>query len=353
MESAIAPHLTCPRSRERRIEDDYVPPYPAWVARAGPALSQVVMAYFGVQWRGDDKADLARQAFSTVTRSLERPDGPGHVDRAHHIDEAGYDNLIAIAYWPDVDAFSRWKDNAEVAGWWDSAERLAEGVGYFREVALPHVDRFETLLSKADRLEGVGAIMGDRSEHDIQEHGYWGSMRDRLPLSQTDAMKAAGDLKADSAGPALGHRIKVAGHANIALIRSGQEWIDTAGRERELYEKQMEPVLREGMDYLRDHGRDIGCYFNRYMRHVDAQGGAVEKSFGMSYWRSLSHMERWAEAHPTHVDIFGTFMRMVQELEFQLDLRLYHEVSVLAPDQQDYEYINCHPATGMLGALSA
>lgn len=28
MESAIDGHLKCPRTRHRRVEDDYVPPYP-------------------------------------------------------------------------------------------------------------------------------------------------------------------------------------------------------------------------------------------------------------------------------------------------------------------------------------
>ena len=115
----------------------------------------------------------------------------------------------------------------------------------------------------------------------------------------------------------------------------------------------MEPVLREGMDFLRDDGRAIGCYSNRYMQHIDATGGRTEKSFGVSLWRSLADMERWSESHPTHVAIFGTFMRIVQELQFQLKLRVYHEVSVLKPDEQDYEYINCHPRTGLLAALAA
>ncbi len=57
-------------------------------------------------------------------------------------------------------------------------------------------------------------------------------------------------------------------------------------------------------------------------------------------------MERWAESHPTHVAIFGSFMRLCQELNFELQLRVYHEVSVLKMDEQSYEYINCHPRTG-------
>jgi aldoxime dehydratase len=52
------------------------------------------------------------------------------------------------------------------------------------------------------------------------------------------------------------------------------------------------------------------------------------------------------------VAIFGGFMRYVQALNFQLQLRVYHEVSVLKTDEQRYEYINCHPRTGLLNGLA-
>lgn len=68
----------------------------------------------------------------------------------------------------------------------------------------------------------------------------------------------------------------------------------------------------------------------------------------MSYFRSLAELERWAESHSTHIAIFGTFMRIVEQLNFQLKLRLYHEVTVAAADEQFFEYINCHDQTGML-----
>jgi len=54
MESAIDAHLRCPRTRHRRVEDDYVPPYPVWSARAPVSVKQVVMGYFGVQSRGPE-----------------------------------------------------------------------------------------------------------------------------------------------------------------------------------------------------------------------------------------------------------------------------------------------------------
>jgi aldoxime dehydratase len=352
MESAIAPHLRCPRTRDRRVETDYTPPYPAWVARAAPSMQQVVMGYFGVQSRGREQQGRACAALRRITQGFETADGPGHHDLAHYVDAAGYDNMIAIAYWSDAERFARWHSDAQNETWWRDDERLNEGLGYFREIASPRVEHYESLFSTPDRLEGIGVVMGGISEDIIQEHAYWGSARERIALAQTDALSPSGSLAAD-ATPGLGRRVRVAGHHNVTLIRSGQEWSETEGRERELYLKEMEPVLREGMDFLRDAGTTIGCYVNRYMRHIDASGEPKQKTFGLSYWHALADMERWAEAHPTHLAIFGTFMRIVQEMNFQLKLRLYHEVSVLKANEQDYEYINCHANTGLMNGLRA
>jgi aldoxime dehydratase len=353
MDSAIASHLRCPRTLDRRVPEDFEPPYPCWTARAKTGVKQVVMGYFGVQSKGAEMQARACAALVAITRQFAGPDAPSHVDTAHYVDEVGYDNMIAIAYWTDPAAFERWKATPAVDAWWNAPERLAEGLGYFREIASPRMEHFETMFNTPDRLEGVGVAMGTISDDVIREHSYWGSARERIPLSQTDRMAPVGELAVVSGRPAPGQRVKVRGHENVAVIRSGEDWSDTEGSERTLYLDEMEPVLRQGMDFLRDHGRSIGCYFNRFMLHVGADGKSIEKTFGLSFWRSLADLERWAESHPTHVAIFGTFMRIVQELNFQLKLRVYHEVSVLKPDEQDYEYINCHPKTGILNGLPA
>jgi aldoxime dehydratase len=274
---------------------------------------------------------------------------PGHHDIAMFVDKAGYTNMIVIAYWIDPKNFAQWQEQPQVKNWWASEDRLNEELGYFREVLKPRATHFETAFSTPDRMEGVGVVMGEISGEDIQEHGYWGSMRDRIPLSQYDAMNPGGKL---TATPAHGKRVTVSGPENLAVIRSGQDWTETVGKERDLYLKDMEPALHAGMDFLHRQGLDIGCYTNRYMQHIDAQGQKQEKTFGVSYWHALADLEEWSKSHPTHLAIFGTFMRIVQELEGQLKLRLYHEVSVLKSEDQSYEYINCHPGTGILNGLS-
>lgn len=342
-ESAIDTHLTCPRSLSRRVADDYQPPFPMFVARAGQDLTQVVMAYLGVQSRADDR-DEALKVLRHLVGTFDGEDGPGEHDVTHHTDAQGYDNWIAVGYWRDPATYDRWASRTEA--WWASDDRLASSVGVFREIVRPRADQFETLYAFTDDFPGVGAVMDDVSG-EIIEHGYWGSMRDRVPLSQTSRMSAAGDLVADGAGTG---RVVVRAHDNITLIRSGQDWVETGPEERELYLSEIEPVLREGMDFLRDNGAEVGCYSNRYVRYCDLDGNPIDKSYDIGHWRSMDLLERWSESHPTHLRIFTTFFKVVTGLE---KLRLYHEVSVFDAHDQHYEYVNCHPATGMLRDATA
>ncbi|HEY9063408.1 MAG TPA: phenylacetaldoxime dehydratase family protein [Burkholderiaceae bacterium] len=341
MESAIPKHLQCPRTRPRRVPDDYVPPYPARVARFKPGVARVVMAYFGVQYRdGEPMPAAAGRALDAVAGAFEGRDAPGHWDRARHVDEAGCANVVSIGYWDDPQRYDAWF--ADFGAAWAGPTHAHGGVGTYTEVLRPAAGRFETLFS-SDRPEGI-AIVADGLSGDVQEHAYWGGARDRLALSQTDAMAPRGAPRVVVDGL---HR-RVLPHDNLCLIRSGQDWSATEADERRMYLTDVEPVLRAGMDFLRDDGLAIGCYANRYMTVVDRAGRDTEKSFGMGWWRSLDALERWAESHPTHVAIFGAAMKYLGTLGPAAKLRLYHEVTVAAADEQFFEYHNCHPATGML-----
>src|SRR6516165_4775282 len=270
MESAIPLHLTTARSRHRRVPDDYRPPYPSFVARHKPAVVQVVMAYFGLQYRGEPPAEAASSLSAIATR-FAAPHGPSHWDRAQYVDQAGFSNVVSVAYWDDVATFDAWFGHAREA--WTGSD--ADGFGRYIEVLRPAMARYETLFSSPDRAEGV-AVLADGMSCEVQEHAYWGGMRDRIPLSQTDEMAPGGKpvLERD------GSRLRVIAHDNLCLIRSGQDWSDTDAAERKLYLEEVEPVLREGMEFLRDEGVPIGCYANRYMRVLRPEGTPTEKSYG-------------------------------------------------------------------------
>jgi len=215
-------------------------------------------------------------------------------------------------------------------------------------VLQPKIESFETLATSATRHEGVLRLCSHISG-EVQEHAYWGSARDRIPSAQTDPLAPSGKVEFEVSGPVTARRIRVRSHGNVCVIRSGQDWSDSAGRERELYLQKMEPVLRRGMDFLRDGDPAVtGCYSCRYADVLDASARPLDKRFGLAWFRSLHDLERWSESHPTHLAIFNTFMEMVQELNGQLTTQFYHEVSVLAASEQRLEYLNCHPSTGLL-----
>jgi aldoxime dehydratase len=344
MESAIPPHLQVARTRHRRVPDDYQPPYPAFVARHRATVERVVMAYFGLQYRGD--APPARAAaLAWLEAQFAGPNGPKHWDRAAYRDEAGYDNVVSVAYWDDQQTFAAWFPAARDG--WTGDQQEYSGLGTFLEVLSPSVNDYETLFSSLGRPEGV-AVVAESLSGDIMEHAYWGGMRDRIPLSQTSAMAPAGmpGIVRD------GERLRVKPHDNVCLIRSGQDWSDTDAAERKMYLDDVEPVLREGMDFLRDDGRSIGCFANRYMTVLDRDGQPTEKSYGMSWWKSLAALERWSESHPTHVRIFGAAMKYLSSLGPAAKLRLYHEVTVACAADQFFEYRRCHDRTGMLNAVT-
>lgn len=340
MESAIPLHLQCPRSRQRGVPDDYTPPYPSFVARHPPTVQRVVMAYFGVQSPARSAATDA--ALAELQQRFGADTGPRHWDRARYTDEAGHDNVICTAYWDEPARFDAWF--AAHGRDWTRAAR--GGLGSFTEVLRPDVRRYETLFSSPDRSEGIATLATQMSDV-VMEHAYWGGARDRIPASQTDAMEPSGDMRVERDGA----RIGITGNSALCLIRSGQDWSDTDGDERRMYRQDVEPVLREGMDFLRDRGLEVGCFANRYVTVEDAAGRPLEKSYGMSWWKSLAKLERWAESHPTHVAIFGAAMKYLSTLGPAAKLRLYHEVTVAQADEQFFEYLNCHPRTGMLRAL--
>lgn len=214
------------------------------------------------------------------------------------------------------------------------------------------MDRLETIFNTNETPEGT-AHMGESMSGQVQEHAYWGSMSDRLPVAQTDDLVGtkgtAGEFNGARSGGAKG-RVKVPGRKNLTVIRSGQDWLATSPEERKLYLETMHPVLTQGMDFLRDHGDEMGCFSCRFMDIVDPATRAADKdrTFGLAYFDDLASLESWCKEHPTHLRIFGGFHQYAKKLELNIGLRVFHEVLVLEPEQQLFEYVACHPGTGML-----
>jgi len=160
MKSAIPEHLRTARTRHRRVPDDYAPPYPSFVARHKPSVQRVVMAYFGLQTRGAP-SKAAEQATARIAACFESNGGPRHWDRARYIDEAGFTNIVTVAYWDDRAKFDDWFPAAREG--WTGEQRATDGYGTFIEALYPAVEGYETLFSSLGRPEGISVLADSMS----------------------------------------------------------------------------------------------------------------------------------------------------------------------------------------------
>jgi aldoxime dehydratase len=272
---------------------------------------------------------------------MRRPDGPGHLEISRYVDEAGFGTALIVGYWLSPETFDAWYAAHGAA--WTSGEA---SLGHFVEVVRPSVRRFETIYSSNRELQGIGALAA-RPSGPILEHGYWGGMRERLPDARESDLAASGTPERESRDGV----VEIVPHDGLCLIRSGQDFSSTEGAERAFYLEEVEPQLRAGMDFLRDDGRSVGCFANRYVSVLAEDGARREKTYAMSWWNDLADLEGWARSHRTHVRIFGAFTAHMKRFGDDARLRLYHEVAVVPREHQFFRYSRCHEGTGMLRAV--
>ncbi|KAI0147149.1 heme-containing dehydratase protein [Xylariaceae sp. FL1272] len=357
-EPAIPEHLHQERTVPARMPENHTPPFPSYMARYPESTKNLVMAVFGAQSsaRASDNhvSDPLSTLASFVSSELaDSSDRPHFHETAAFEDAKGYYNEMIVAYWSSTAAYNGWKLKTGFEDWWTKLDPEQETNGWFLEGFLPSMDRFETISSHNSGPEGA-IHLRENFSGPVREHLYWGSMRDRLPASQTDTLSGA---KADwvPAQPLAERptRVRVPGLPNLAVIRSGQNWADAGPQERDLYHHDLEPTLRKGMDYLRDNGHEVGCLSCRLVDITNPVTGKADRdrTFGLAYFDELASLEHWSKEHITHLNIFSGFYKYVESLQGVFGLRLYHEVLVLKPEQQFLEYVGCHSATGLLSAV--
>jgi hypothetical protein len=353
LDISIAEHLRKERTLPVNTPSaGFQPPYPSYSVRFPEKAAGLVMAVIGAQYKSEAQADgSAQQIISRFVASPGSEEKPTWDEWASVTDNKGYYNLSLLVYWSSNESYDSWAEKSGFRQWWASLDPSTEKHGWFLEVFFPTMDRFETLFNT--QTTEASAHMKEAWSGEVQQHGYWGSMRDRLPIAQTEEIPGqkatAADFRAPSATAASG-RLRIPGRKNLAIIRSGQDWSVTTPEERELYLAEMHPVLIKGMDFLRDQGSDVGCFSCRFMDVLDPTTFEKnrERTFGLAYFDDLASLESWCKEHPTHLAIFGGFMKYAKKLGMNVMLRVYHEVLVLEPEQQLFEYVGCHAGTGML-----
>lgn len=361
LESAIPPHLQVERTLSSKLPANYQPPFPAYTSRWPAHIKGLVFAIFGVQQQDAQSGSKSVERLISFVKDTQSEALPRHWELASYTDNQGYHTHTVMGYWETEEAFEQWSIETGFKVWWESLDPAEQMCGWFKEIFSPAIDHFETVFSSCAADEGA-SYMKDSMSGPISEHVYWGSMRDRMPASQVSELQ--GDTwpsdKMDSQVPAdtasrdtLNSRVKVRGRKNLTVIRSGQDWGDTLPKERKLYLETMHPVLVVGMDFLRDHGEEVGCISNRFMSVSKGENAqqSIDKTFGLGYFDDMASLEKWSKSHKTHLDIFGRFLQYAKELDNEISLKLFHEVLVLKPEQQVFEYVGCHAKTGMLAAL--
>ena len=326
------------------MPDHWVPPAPAWESVWPDTNDPLLTACFAVQGDSSDSIDAwAKTAFAGNN-------GPLAIERGLFEGAAGQKNFVYVTYFRASSYLLWWTDTAN-SGWWNDDARLQDRCGYWREVFVMPFDRFETLHS-TENPHGIG-VSAERMQGPILEHGYPGGMRDRIPLSDSDTLHNIESVKEalDHIMADEGRRIVVSPPKNMCSIRSGQNWSACTEEQKEFYLNEVHPVLLNGMRFLQDNPVETNCYALRFINVKDEDWGATEQSFGLGYATDVYAFENWAKSHPTHVAIFDSFMEMVNRFGADLKLQLWHEVTALPGEGCEFEYINCHPSTGLLSYI--
>ncbi|HIF11363.1 MAG TPA: phenylacetaldoxime dehydratase family protein [Sneathiellales bacterium] len=303
----------------------------------------VVFALFGVQSRDPNMAAPHVAALRDHLAS----GNTSFIERSHSVDASGYHNDIFMAYWLDIESYRAWAAQPEVAAWWAGLPQDPEQeLGFWREVLMPDKDRFQ-FGGAGDRKAGSGNFL---KLAPCDKFGYWGGYRDRLAASKHDDFAAARDvLDAPQVRDTIGRRLSVITPDNICFIREGQGWADCGAEERRIWNEKMEPVVTEWVGFLGDNPAESGCITIRDCHEQDVDHGTpVERRSQFAFLLSLGHIEHAARTQPTHLAVHRTFLEMFENKLFEPQMHVWVEVFILKSGELENEYVNCHPATGLL-----
>lgn len=272
--------------------EGHVPNVPAWSAVGLPERTAFSMIL--ARDRGD--TGTVEELKAELTGGTDAPD---HLERARIVNSDDQATAF-LGYWTDPESQTRWCQRSQAL----------QRPGVLQETAVIPAERWETLHSTPEITPGVRNLLAAEL---TDVHEYWGAARDRIPAS------ADSDLAPEPADPLPG---------NLCLIRSGQIWEHCGDRERSLYFTDVQPNLTAGIDFLADHP-ETGCISSRFLREQTIHGEDLESTSFVGWFRDLKSLEDWSRTHPTHLAIFNSFLAMVADMGFEIELRLWHEVAVV------------------------
>ncbi|MFG1361649.1 phenylacetaldoxime dehydratase family protein [Xanthobacter versatilis] len=338
-------HVEYPRIVPERRPPGHEPAAPRFSLRWEQPVGLVVCAYFGLQ--GQDLAWDEQKAFFDRLQTSFGTDGPVAHEIMRMHDETGAVNAILVAYWLDATAHARWERNSPFMAWFRDPARLEGTRGVWRETMHVPYDRHETIYSTPGYVIGLARTPG-ATRVPITTNGYFGAMRDRMPVSAIDTLESPlGAMPPRRAPDSHGRRLTAAFPLNLISIRSGQYWEGAGNEQTADYIDNLQPKLMRGMAHLSSHPEQTGTLTLRIMTNLDAEGRPRAETSVHGYFLSMAHLEEWSRSHETHLDIYRHAIAMNRLYKEKREVFTWHEVFALLPGAHA-EYANCHGGTGLL-----
>ncbi len=331
-----------------RKPPNFTPAVQRWSFQVPPGQSQFRMAVFGAE-APNESALNDHPLLSWVEQVLSRhPDGPTCYQHARSRTLHGTSTHLVSAYWVDEESFARWTRDASVEAWWQAPARLEGPFATWREILRIPRDRQESLFWR-DFPIGV-SVSREVALYPTPYCGYYGAMRDRLMAAAKDKLESplASPLQRCPGRKGPGEHWSVSPPNNLAIIRGGSSWGFMDEEQHANYEDQLRGPVSAGMDYLERNPLPSGCLSMRWQRSSDGRGNLEPDEYAHAYFLSLSHLEDWSENHASHAAIFSAAIRRYRHYGAANQLRTWHEVYVLPEGGHTFEYLNCHPDTGLL-----
>ena len=341
-------HVEYPRIVPARKPQGHQPAAPRYTLRWNDPVETMVSEYYGMQ-KADLDQDSQQQFFDRVRASFSHSDGPAAHEIMRFTDETGETNAVVVAYWLDATRYARWNISAEFPRWLASKDRLASGdTGYWREtIAVPY-DRHETIYSAPNYRIGF-ARTPNSSIESMTTNGYFGAARDRIPISAIDTLESPLRQTPPTrrSVESRGRRLRAVTPHNMTALRSGQYWVGAGPEQLGDYQDNLQPKLMRGMNFLLENKEETGTLALRVMVNLDEDGKERAETSVLAYFLSLDQLEDWSKSHVTHLDIYRHAIAMNRLYKEKREVVTWHEVFVM-PAATSFEYINCHPQTGVL-----
>jgi len=338
-------HIEYERTIPARRPQGHQPAAPRFSLRWTRPVPALVSVYFGIQAKS--LAWPAENGFyDTLRQMFAGEDGPQAHETMRCEDEAGYTNGIMVAYWTDPTRYARWADQAGFRAWFEQEGHLNGDAGYWCEAIVVPYDRHETIYSAPNYRIGFGRTP-DTEVVPITNNGFFGAARDRLPVSAIDALDAPIEPLAGRQRESAGAHLMVQVPHNVTILRSGQYWEGAGQEQLQDYMQSLQPKLLRGMRYLSDNKEATGCMSLRIMTNLNDDGSPRAETSVLGAFSSMHKLEQWAASHETHLDIYRHAIAMNRLHKEKREVVTWHELFVLLMGNC-FEYVNCHPATGML-----